>query len=122
MRNHQLVVSNVLSKFSELDTALLNRISHKRDGKNSISNVNDTDESELECCRMIELKNITKKFKKNAALKDLNLTVKSGEVYGLLGANGAGKSTIINLILGFLEADSDWFAAYSCSSASIQSV
>ena len=55
---------------------------------------------------MIELKNITKKFKSHTALNDLTLTVKTGEVYGLLGANGAGKSTTINLILGFLEVDS----------------
>ena len=55
---------------------------------------------------MIELKNITKKFKNHTALNDLNLTVNTGEVYGLLGANGAGKSTTINLILGFLEVDS----------------
>ena len=54
---------------------------------------------------MIELKNITKKFKDHTALNDLNLTVNTGEVYGLLGANGAGKSTTINLILGFLKVD-----------------
>lgn len=55
---------------------------------------------------MIELKNITKKFKVHTALDNLTLKVETGEVYGLLGANGAGKSTTINLILGFLEADS----------------
>ena len=38
-------------------------------------------------------------------MNDLTLKVDTGEVYGLLGANGAGKSTTINLILGFLEAD-----------------
>jgi len=54
---------------------------------------------------MIELKNITKKFKGQTALDDLTLSVNTGEVYGLLGANGAGKSTTINLILGFLEVD-----------------
>ena len=34
------------------------------------------------------------------------LEVKSGEIYGLLGANGAGKSTTLNLLLGFLNQDS----------------
>ena len=34
------------------------------------------------------------------------LNVQSGEIYGLLGSNGAGKSTTLNLILGFLKADS----------------
>ena len=55
---------------------------------------------------MIELKNITKRFNNHTALDGLNLTVRTGEIYGLLGANGAGKSTTINLILGFLQADS----------------
>ena len=55
---------------------------------------------------MIKLNNIFKSFKDHKALIDLSLHVKSGEIYGLLGANGAGKSTTLNLILGFLTADS----------------
>lgn len=55
---------------------------------------------------MIELKNITKRFNNHIALEGLDLTVNTGEIYGLLGANGAGKSTTINLILGFLQPDS----------------
>lgn len=54
---------------------------------------------------MIQLININKKFKDKVALKNLSLEVKSGEIYGLLGANGAGKSTTLNLLLGFLNAD-----------------
>ncbi len=55
---------------------------------------------------MIKLNNIFKSFKEHKALSDLSIEVKSGEIYGLLGANGAGKSTTLNLILGFLTADS----------------
>jgi len=55
---------------------------------------------------MIELKNIHKSFNGNIVLNNLSLEVKSGEIYGLLGANGAGKSTTLNLLLGFLNQDS----------------
>ena len=55
---------------------------------------------------MIKLQNITKSFKDKRALENLSLSVNSGEIYGLLGANGAGKSTTLNLLIGFLEADS----------------
>ena len=54
---------------------------------------------------MIKLTNISKLFKDHKALSDLSIEVKSGQIYGLLGANGAGKSTTLNLILGFLKAD-----------------
>jgi ABC-2 type transport system ATP-binding protein len=55
---------------------------------------------------MISVKNITKTFKSFEALKNLTLEVTKGEIYGLLGSNGAGKSTTINILLGFLEPES----------------
>jgi len=55
---------------------------------------------------MIKLVGIFKKFDDYTALNNLCLHVQSGEIYGLLGSNGAGKSTTLNLILGFLKADS----------------
>ena len=55
---------------------------------------------------MIHIKNVSKSFKGNIAIKELNLQLKKGEILGLLGANGAGKSTTINMLLGFLEPDS----------------
>ncbi|AFA49093.1 ABC transporter ATP-binding protein [Acetobacterium woodii] len=48
----------------------------------------------------IEVKNLTKYYGNRVAVNNLNLTVKKGEVFGLLDPNGAGKSTTIDCILG----------------------
>src|SRR5262245_37893012 len=49
---------------------------------------------------MIELRNVTKKFGGRIAVDDVSLTVNRGEIFGLLGHNGAGKSTAIGMMLG----------------------
>ena len=49
---------------------------------------------------MIQLKNLCKKFGERLAVNDLTLEVPAGEIYGLLGHNGAGKSTAIGMMLG----------------------
>ena len=55
---------------------------------------------------MIQLQNISKSFKGNLAINNLNLEIQKGEILGLLGANGAGKSTTINMLLGFISPNS----------------
>ena len=55
---------------------------------------------------MISVQNITKSFKDLQAIKSLTLEIDEGEIYGLLGSNGAGNSTTINILLGFLKPDS----------------
>lgn len=54
---------------------------------------------------VIVTKDLSKKYAgtQNFALKDLNLNVQAGEVYGFLGPNGAGKSTTIRLLLNFIQ-------------------
>ena len=51
---------------------------------------------------MIEVKHVSKRYGKHVALDDLNLTIEDGKIYGLLGENGAGKSTTMNIITGYL--------------------
>ena len=49
---------------------------------------------------MIRLEHLSKTFKKRVALEDLSLEIRPGEIFGLLGHNGAGKSTTLGMILG----------------------
>jgi ABC-2 type transport system ATP-binding protein len=49
---------------------------------------------------MIELRNLRKAFASKPALHDLSLEVRRGEIFGLLGHNGAGKSTTLGILLG----------------------
>lgn len=54
---------------------------------------------------VIEIENLVKRYKELVALDHLNLTVEEGEVFGLLGPNGSGKTTAINCILALLHFD-----------------
>jgi ABC-2 type transport system ATP-binding protein len=62
---------------------------------------------------IIETKNLRVEYRaqgsgqgKKVAVKDLNLSVRAGEVFGFLGPNGAGKTTTMNVLLGFVNATS----------------
>ncbi|MBV9177433.1 MAG: ATP-binding cassette domain-containing protein [Nitrososphaeraceae archaeon] len=48
----------------------------------------------------IEISNLTKRFENVTALDNLSLAVKYGEIFGLLGPNGSGKTTTINIVSG----------------------
>ncbi len=50
----------------------------------------------------ISLRNVTKLYRDTAAVKDLSLDVKPGEIVGIIGHNGAGKSTTLKMILGLI--------------------
>ena len=54
---------------------------------------------------VIDVKNLTKKYGNYTAVENLSFRVEEGKVFGLLGANGAGKSTSIECILGTKKAD-----------------
>lgn len=55
---------------------------------------------------VLEISGLSKSFGKKEILKDINLTVKGGEVFGFLGPNGSGKTTTIKLMLGLLNYNS----------------
>ncbi|MCJ8330337.1 MAG: ATP-binding cassette domain-containing protein, partial [Lentisphaeria bacterium] len=49
---------------------------------------------------ILTARNITKRYGKQYALKDIDLTINEGEIFGFLGPNGAGKTTFIKIMLG----------------------
>src|SRR5438876_4299812 len=60
---------------------------------------------------IVETKNLRVEYRaqnsrqpRKVAVKDLNLSVEAGEVFGFLGPNGAGKTTTMNVLLGFVNA------------------
>lgn len=54
---------------------------------------------------VVSVQNLVKKYKNNYAVNDLSFDVKKGEILGLLGPNGSGKTTTINCILSLLQFD-----------------
>lgn len=57
----------------------------------------------------IEIKNISKKFKKKQVLRDICLEAQSGMCIGILGANGCGKSTLLSILAGIQACNSGSF-------------
>ncbi|WP_130808087.1 ABC transporter ATP-binding protein [Senegalia massiliensis] len=51
---------------------------------------------------IIETENLTKYYGKSLGIKDVNLDIKEGEIFGFIGPNGAGKSTTIRLLLNLI--------------------
>ena len=54
---------------------------------------------------MIEFRNVSKSYGKKRVLENLSFTIEKGETVGLLGLNGAGKSTTMNLMTGYISPD-----------------
>lgn len=55
---------------------------------------------------MVELTNIVQRFGSKEVLKDISLTIEKGEIFGLLGPSGAGKTTLIKIVTGQLKPTS----------------
>lgn len=54
---------------------------------------------------MVELRNVSKAYKNNMLFTDLNFTVPRGDICGILGENGSGKSVLLKMICGFALPD-----------------
>ncbi len=54
---------------------------------------------------VVEVKDLVKRYKELVALDHFQLSIKEGEIFGLLGPNGSGKTTTIHCILGLLSYD-----------------
>ena len=53
---------------------------------------------------MIRVEHLSKRYGNRYALDDVSFEIGEGEIVGLLGANGAGKSTTMNILTGYLSA------------------
>ena len=58
---------------------------------------------------ILKIEDISKRYGVNQAVKDLSLTINRGDVYGILGPNGSGKTTTLGIILGVIRPDSGFY-------------
>jgi ABC-2 type transport system ATP-binding protein len=65
---------------------------------------------------VISTRGLTKYYGKTPGIVDLDLTVRTGEVFGFLGPNGAGKSTTIRVLLDFLHPSRGWATIFGLDS------
>jgi ABC-2 type transport system ATP-binding protein len=54
---------------------------------------------------IIRMKDVSKKFGKRLILDKINLEIKSGDIYGIIGQSGSGKTTMLNTLIGFITPD-----------------
>jgi len=58
------------------------------------------------CEYVLRTNHLSKKYKNDFVLKDISISIKKGEIYGFIGQNGAGKSTMLRLITGLAHPSS----------------
>ena len=62
---------------------------------------------------VLEVHSIEKRYKNVSVLKNLNMTIKKGAIYGLIGKNGSGKTTLIRIITGLQNPTSGFYSLYN---------
>jgi len=68
---------------------------------------------------IVEIRGLTKQFKKKAAVEGVDWNLLPNRIIGLLGANGAGKSTLIRHIIGLYLPTSGTCTTFGCDSAKL---
>ncbi|MBP3760405.1 MAG: ATP-binding cassette domain-containing protein [Ruminococcus sp.] len=66
---------------------------------------------------ILETQNLTKTYGKKDAIKDINIHISKGEIYGLIGRNGAGKTTIMRIITGLSSPTSGSYSLFGKTGA-----
>jgi len=62
---------------------------------------------------VIEFKNVTKSYRTHTVLKEMNFAIKQGVLTGIIGRNGVGKTTLMKLVVGFIEETSGQVEVFS---------
>lgn len=63
---------------------------------------------------MITVQNLTKKYGQNTVLDNISIQFEEGRIYGLVGANGCGKTTLMRCICGFSQPTSGYIVVNGC--------
>ncbi|MBR6191407.1 MAG: ABC transporter ATP-binding protein [Prevotella sp.] len=97
---------NILEEFADIFNPPGIKRKGNEDGKSSLANTTDCDgNSQLithhsKLANVIEVEHLVKAFGDFHAVDDISFTVKRGEIFGFLGANGAGKTTAMHMLTG----------------------
>ena len=100
-RHDNIVVTAVEPRFEDAFIARLKNTSHNNQQDITNIKINASTDDEV-----IVVENLSRKFGDFIAVNKINFTVKRGEIFGLLGANGAGKSTAFRMLCGLLPVSS----------------
>jgi len=87
---------------------LFPRISAARNQHARQPSLPDPQAGELDPACMIQARGLSKVYGKTVAVKDLDLSLQKGEIVGLLGPNGSGKTTTILMLIGLTEPTAGW--------------